>query len=232
MHRKKVLIIVAAVLCLVAAGAVLFFIFRKVDYPILKKTRIGGERYIREIYPELEIRYPDVDVNRDNAECIVSDFYSDSVYGNSDDNSDTMRRINIIAYSMPELFKDKDIEKFSLRAANASIIIINDKRKTLSSEKNKKRRYTSKWVDVDQDNQENLKFYIVQSIPVRLYGENLYQSKEVNGEKNDAVEKINKCVIEVKLTYKDGREEQQYLVFSTASRGDVSPFSIYRADSK
>ena len=133
---------------------------------------------------------------------------------------------------MPELFKDKDIEKFSLRAANASIIIINDKRKTLSSEKNKKRRYTSKWVDVDPDNQENLKFYIVQSIPVRLYGENLYQSKEVNGEKNDAVEKINKCVIEVKLTYKDGREEQQYLVFSTASRGDVSPFSIYRADSK
>lgn len=232
MHRKKVLIIVAAVLCLVAAGAVLFFIFRKVDYPILKKTRIGGERYIREIYPELEIRYQDVDVNRDNAECIVSDFYSDSVYGNSDDNSDTMRRINIIAYSMPELFKDKDIEKFSLRAANASIIIINDKRKTLSSEKNKKRRYTSKWVDVDPDNQENLKFYIVQSIPVRLYGENLYQSKEVNGEKNDAVEKINKCVIEVKLTYKDGREEQQYLVFSTASRGDVSPFSIYRADSK
>ncbi len=232
MHRKKVLIIVAAVLCLVAAGAVLFFIFRKVDYPILKKTRIGGERYIREIYPELEIRYPDVDVNRDNAECIVSDFYSDSVYGNSDDNSDTMRRINIIAYSMPELFKDKDIEKFSLRAANASIIIINDKRKTLSSEKNKKRRYTSKWVDVDPDNQENLKFYIVQSIPVRLYGENLYQSKEVNGEKNDAVKKINKCVIEVKLTYKDGREEQQYLVFSTASRGDVSPFSIYRADSK
>ena len=105
----------------------MFFIFRKVDYPILKKTRIGGERYIREIYPELEIRYPDVDVNRDNAECIVSDFYSDSVYGNSDDNSDTMRRINIIAYSMPELFKDKDIEKFSLRAANASIIIINDK---------------------------------------------------------------------------------------------------------
>lgn len=232
MHRKKVLIIVAAVLCLVAAGAVLFFIFRKVDYPILKKTRIGGERYIREIYPELEIRYPDVDVNRDNAECIVSDFYSDSVYGNSDDNSDTMRRINIIAYSMPELFKDKDIEKFSLRAANASIIITNDKRKTLSSEKNKKRRYTSKWVDVDPDNQENLKFYIVQSIPVRLYGENLYQSKEVNGEKNDAVEKINKCVIEVKLTYKDGWEEQQYLVFSTASRGDVSPFSIYRADSK
>ena len=232
MHRKKVLIIVAAVLCLVAAGAVLFFILRKVDYPILKKTRIGGERYIREIYPELEIRYPDVDVNRDNAECIVSDFYSDSVYGNSDDNSDTMRRINIIAYSMPELFKDKDIEKFSLRAANASIIIINDKRKTLSSEKNKKRRYTSKWVDVDPDNQENLKFYIVQSIPVRLYGENLYQSKEVNGEKNDAVKKINKCVIEVKLTYKDGREEQQYLVFSTASRGDVSPFSIYRADSK
>ena len=230
MHRKKVLIIVAAVLCLVAAGAALFFIFRKVDYPILKKTRIGGERYIREIYPELEIRYPDVDVNRDNAECIVSDFYSDSVYGNSDDNSDTMRRINIIAYSMPELFKDKDIEKFSLRAANASIIIINDKRKTLSSEKNKKRRYTSKWVDVDPDNQENLKFYIVQSIPVRLYGENLYQSKEVNGEKNDAVEKINKCVIEVKLTYKDGREE--HLVFSTASRGDVSPFSIYRADSK
>lgn len=232
MHRKKVLMIVAAVLCLVAAGAVLFFIFRKVDYPILKKTRIGGERYIREIYPELEIRYPDVDVNRDNAECIVSDFYSDSVYGNSDDNSDTMRRINIIAYSMPELFKDKDIEKFSLRAANASIIIINDKRKTLSSEKNKKRRYTSKWVDVDPDNQENLIFYIVQSIPVRLYGENLYQSKEVNGEKNDAVEKINKCVIEVKLTYKDGREEQQYLVFSTASRGDVSQFSIYRADSK
>lgn len=222
----------AAVLCLVAAGAVLFFIFRKVDYPILKKTRIGGERYIREIYPELEIRYPDVDVNRDNAECIVSDFYSDSVYGNSDDNSDTMRRINIIAYSMPELFKDKDIEKFSLRAANASIIIINDKRKTLSSDKNKKRRYTSKWVDVDPDNQENLKFYIVQSIPVRLYGENLYQSKEVNGEKNDAVEKINKCVIEVKLTYKDGREEQQYLMFSTASRGDVSPFSIYRADNK
>lgn len=232
MHRKKVLMIVAAVLCLVASGAVLFFIFRKVDYPILKKTRIGGERYIREIYPELEIRYPEVDVNRDNAECIVSDFYSDSVYGNSDDNSDTMRRINTIAYSMPELFKDKDIEKFSLRAANASIIIINDKRKTLSSEKNKKRRYTSKWVDVDPDNQENLKFYIVQSIPVRLYGENLYQSKEVNGEKNDAVEKINKCVIEVKLTYKDGREEQQYLVFSTASRGDVSPFSIYRADSK
>lgn len=232
MHRKKVLMIVAAVLCLVAAGAALFFIFRKVDYPILKKTRIGGERYIREIYPELEIRYPDVDVNRDNAECIVSDFYSDSVYGNSDDNSDTMRRINIIAYSMPELFKDKDIEKFSLRAANASIIITNDKRKTLSSEKNKKRRYTSKWVDVDPDNQENLKFYIVQSIPVRLYGENLYQSKEVNGEKNDAVEKIYKCVIEVKLTYKDGREEQQYLVFSTASRGDVSPFSIYRADSK
>ena len=224
--------IVVAVLCLVAAGAALFFIFRKVDYPILKKTRIGGERYIREIYPELEIRYPEVDVNRDNAECIVSDFYSDSVYGNSDDNSDTMRRINIIAYSMPELFKDKDIEKFSLRAANASIIITNDKRKTLSSEKNKKRRYTSKWVDVDPDNQENLKFYIVQSIPVRLYGENLYQSKEVNGEKNDAVEKINKCVIEVKLTYKDGREEQQYLVFSTASRGDVSPFSIYRADSK
>lgn len=224
--------IVAAVLCLVAAGAALFFIFRKVDYPILKKTRIGGERYIREIYPELEIRYPEVDVNRDNAECIVSDFYSDSVYGNSDDNSDTMRRINIIAYSMPELFKDKDIEKFSLRAANASMIITNDKRKTLSSEKNKKRRYTSKWVDVDPDNQENLKFYIVQSIPVRLYGENLYQSKEVNGEKNDAVEKINKCVIEVKLTYKDGREEQQYLVFSTASRGDVSPFSIYRADSK
>ena len=232
MHRKKVLMIVVAVLCLVAAGAALFFIFRKVDYPILKKTRIGGERYIREIYPELEIRYPEVDVNRDNAECIVSDFYSDSVYGNSDDNSDTMRRINIIAYSMPELFKDKDIEKFSLRAANASIIITNDKRKTLSSEKNKKRRYTSKWVDVDPDNQENLKFYIVQSIPVRLYGENLYQSKEVNGEKNDAVEKINKCVIEVKLTYKDGREEQQYLVFSTASRGDVSPFSIYRADSK
>ena len=232
MHRKKVLMIVAAVLCLVAAGAALFFIFRKVDYPILKKTRIGGERYIREIYPELEIRYPEVDVNRDNAECIVSDFYSDSVYGNSDDNSDTMRRINIIAYSMPELFKDKDIEKFSLRAANASMIITNDKRKTLSSEKNKKRRYTSKWVDVDPDNQENLKFYIVQSIPVRLYGENLYQSKEVNGEKNDAVEKINKCVIEVKLTYKDGREEQQYLVFSTASRGDVSPFSIYRADSK
>ena len=224
--------IVAAVLCLVAAGAALFFIFRKVDYPILKKTRIGGERYIREIYPELEIRYPDVDVKCDNAECIVSDLYSGSVYGNSDDNSDTMRRINIIAYSMPELFKDKDIEKFSLRAANASIIITNDKRKTLSSEKNKKRRYTSKWVDVDPDNQENLKFYIVQSIPVRLYGENLYQSKEVNGEKNDAVEKINKCVIEVKLTYKDGREEQQYLVFSTASRGDVSPFSIYRADSK
>lgn len=232
MHRKKVLMIVAAVLCLVASGAALFFIFRKVDYPILKKTRIGGERYIREIYPELEIRYPEVDVNRDNAECIVGDFYSDSVYGNSDDNSDTMRRINITAYSMPELFKDKDIEKFSLRAANASIIIINDKRKTLFSEKNKKRRYTSKWVDVDPDNQENLKFYIVQSIPVRLYGENLYQSKEVNGEKNDAVEKINKCVIEVKLTYKDGREEQQYLVFSTASRGDVSPFSIYRADSK
>ena len=136
------------------------------------------------------------------------------------------------ANEINEMFKDKDIEKFSLRAANASIIITNDKRKTLSSEKNKKRRYTSKWVDVDPDNQENLKFYIVQSIPVRLYGENLYQSKEVNGEKNDAVEKINKCVIEVKLTYKDGWEEQQYLVFSTASRGDVSPFSIYRADSK
>ena len=130
-------------------------------------------------------------------------------------------------YRIPELYADENIEKFSLRSANSSVIITNDNRISLINEKNNKKQYTSKWVDVNPDEQDNLKIHIVCSIPIELLCGEFY-STEPNAENYTSIEKINNCIIQAKILYKDGHEEMQYLTIESERKTHISEISIYK----
>lgn len=226
MHHKIRIISIILLLVIIVVGG-WYFLFRKIEYPIIKKTKIDGEMYIREIYPKLEIRYPKINIESDNKECIVKNYSLIRANSGIEDDSDNMRRIVLAVYRMPELYADENIEKFSLRSANSSVIITNDNRISLINEKNNKIQYTSKWVDVNPDEQDNLKIHIVCSIPIKLLcGE--FHATESNAENYTSIEKINNCIIQAKILYKDGHEEMQYLTIESERKTHISEISIYR----
>ena len=234
MHNKKIIIGIVTAIIAVSCGIILFFVFRKVEYPILKTKKIDGETFTREIYPGLEVRYPAIDVNSDSMELIMqSDLESStSSYENDTDN---MRRTVTRVYYMPALYADESIEKLSYRVANAAVIITNDKRISLKNEKDKdsgKKQYTGKWVDVYPDEQDNVKLYILSSVPIEKNVIGEYQTTVPNADEAKIVENINKCVIEVNITYKDGHEERQLLKVKSQSDYRVHHISIYKVDVK
>lgn len=230
MRNKKIIIGIVAAIIAVSCGIVLFLVFRKVEYPILKTKKIGGETYTREIYPGLEIRYPAIDVNSDSMELMIqSDLKGSS--GSINDDEDNMRRTLTKVYYMPALYADENIEKLSYRVANAAVIITNDKRISLKNEKDKdtgKKQYTGKWVDVYPDEQDNVKLYILSSVPIEKNVIGEYQTTVANADEAKIVENINKCVIEVNITYKDGHEERQLLKLQSQSDYESRRVRIYR----
>ncbi len=234
MRNKKIIIGIVAAIIAVSCGIVLFFVFRKVEYPILKTKKIDGETYTREIYPGLEVRYPAIDVNSDSMELMIqSDLKGSS--GTINDDEDNMRRTVTRVYYMPALYADENIEKLSYRVANASVIITNDKRLSLKNEKDKdtgKKQYTGKWVDVYPNEQDNVKIYILSSVPIEKNVIGEYQTTVVNADEAKIVENINKCVIEAKIIYKDGHKERQLLKLQSQSDYKSGHVCIYRIDEK
>lgn len=234
MRNKKIIIGIVAAIIAVSCGIVLFFVFRKVEYPILKTKKIGGETYTREIYPGLEVRYPVIDVNSDSMELIIQSDLKSST-SSYDNDADNMRRTVTRVYYMPALYADENIEKLSYRAANASVIITNDKRISLKNEKDKdtgKKQYTGKWVDVYPNEQDNVKIYILSSVPIEKNVIGEYQTTVANAEEAKIVENINKCVIEVNITYKDGHKERQLLKVESQSDYNSWRVRIYRIKDK
>lgn len=234
MRNKKIIIGIVAAIIAVSCGIVLFFVFRKVEYPILKTKKIGGETYTREIYPGLEVRYPVIDVNSDSMELIIQSDLKSST-SSYDNDADNMRRTVTRVYYMPALYADENIEKLSYRAANASVIITNDKRISLKNEKDKdtgKKQYTGKWVDVYPNEQDNVKIYILSSVPIEKNVIGEYQTTVANAEEAKIVENINKCVIEVNITYKDGHKESRLLKVESQSDYNSWRVRIYRIKDK
>ena len=66
--KKKKVIISAA--CIIVVGLLIAGVYmyrlRNREYPVIKNIKLNGENYVREIYPEVEIRYPKVVVDEDS----------------------------------------------------------------------------------------------------------------------------------------------------------------------
>ena len=108
-------------------------------------------------------------------------------------------------------------------------------------DKVKKERYTSTWVDIDMEamrrTEENKDDDIgpwicfTSSVPSkRIAGD--FRTIEHNEENAVEVENVNKCVIEAKITYTDGKEETQYLIMETESKYIVTAVNVYKVNIK
>ena len=85
--KKKKIIISAA--CIIVVGLLIAGVYmyrlRNREYPIIKNIKLNGENYVREIYPEVEIRYPKVVVDEDSKE-YVGTYKLENRCANSNDN--------------------------------------------------------------------------------------------------------------------------------------------------
>lgn len=59
-----------------------------------------------------------------------------------------------------------------------------------------------------------------------------FRTIELNAENAIEVENVNKCVIEAKITYTDGKEETQYLIMETESKYVVTVVNVYKVNIK
>ena len=91
--KKKKVIISAA--CIIVVGLLIAGVYmyrlRNREYPVIKNIKLNGENYVREIYPEVEIRYPKVVVDEDSKE-YVGTYKLENRCANSNDNEKINRR--------------------------------------------------------------------------------------------------------------------------------------------
>lgn len=91
--KKKKVIISAA--CIIVVGLLIAGVYmyrlRNREYPVIKNIKLNGENYVREIYPEVEIRYPKVVVDEDSKE-YVGTYKLENRCANANDNEKINRR--------------------------------------------------------------------------------------------------------------------------------------------
>lgn len=238
--KKKKVIISAA--CIIVVGLLIAGVYmyrlRNREYPVIKNIKLNGENYVREIYPEVEIRYPKVVVDEDSKE-YVGTYKLENRCANSNDNEKINRRKVKSYYCIDGLYEVDNIQSLKMRVANAAGVITTNR--NIKSDKVKKERYTSTWVDIDMEamrrTEENKDDDIgpwicfTSSVPgKRIAGD--FRTIEHNEENAVEVENVNKCVIEAKITYTDGKEETQYLIMETESKYIVTAVNVYKVNIK
>ena len=142
-------------------------------------------------------------------------------------------------YCIDGLYEADNIQSLKMRVANAAGVITTSR--SIKSDKAKRERYTSTWVDIDMEamrrTEENKDDDIgpwicfTSSVPgKRIAGD--FRTIEHNEENAVEVENVNKCVIEAKITYTDGKEETQYLIMETESKYIVTAVNVYKVNIK
>ena len=232
MKKKKIFILAVAIfICIVAVVITLVCVFSKKEYPVIKKTKVDGENYIREIYPEIEVRYPKVEIDEESKEVYMTDVYSQWSYDNEDD-IDRMRRTTVNIFSLTDIYNEENVEKIYLRAANAAVTIADTRSNTfLESEKRNKLRYTSRWVEINPEKQRNVKMYIYGNVPLKFKFGNEYYT-EPNAETKALLEELESVVIEERVIYKDGSEKTDYFIFKSGSSTCLNDETMFRVKLK
>ena len=206
--KKKKVIISAA--CIIVVGLLIAGVYmyrlRNREYPVIKNIKLNGENYVREIYPEVEIRYPKVVVDEDSKE-YVGTYKLENRCANANDNEKINRRKVKSYYCIDGLYEADNIQSLKMRVANAAGVITTSI--SIKIDKAKREMYTSKWVDIDM--------------------EAMRRTEENNAVE---VENVNKCVIEAKITYTYGKEETQYLIMETESKYIVTAVNVYKVNIK
>ena len=209
--KKKKVIISAA--CIIVVGLLIAGVYmyrlRKREYPVIKNIKLNGENYVREIYPEVEIRYPKVVVDEDSKE-YVGTYKLENRCANSNDNEKINRRKVKSYYCIDGLYEADNIQSLKMRVANAAGVI---------TTKENKDDDIGPWI------------CFTSSVPgKRIAGD--FRTIEHNEENAVEVENVNKCVIEAKITYTDGKEETQYLIMETESKYIVTAVNVYKVNIK
>lgn len=239
--KKKKVIISAA--CIIVMGLLIagIYVYRlgKQEYPVIKKIKVSGENYIREIYPEVEIRYPEVVVDEDSKEYLGTYKFKGGASEYSD--NEKINRRKTMRYScLAGAYEADNIQSLKMRVANAAGVITT--KRSIKSDKGKKERYTSTWVDIDMDDmirtEENKNdnagpwLCFITSVPSKRINAEEFRTIVPNAEEAAEVDNVNKCVIEAKITYKDGKEEIQYFMMETESRSIVTNVKLYKVNIK
>lgn len=232
MKKKKIFILAITIfICIVTVVITLLCVFSKKEYPVIKKTKIDGGNYIREIYPEIEVRYPKVEIDEESKEVYMTDVFSQWSYDNEDD-IDRMRRTTVNIFSLTDIYNEENVEKIYLRAANAAVTIAETRSNTfLESEKRNKLRYTSRWVEINLEKQRNLKMYIYCNVPIMSKVGNEYYTGS-NAETTALLEKLESVVIEERVIYKDGSEKTDYFIFKSGSSTCLTNVTMFRVKLK
>ena len=232
MKKKKIFILAVTIfICIATAIITLICVFSKKEYPVIKKTKVDGENYIREIYPEIEVRYPKVEIDEESKEVYMTDVFSQWSYDNEDD-TDRMRRTTVNIFSLTDIYNEENVEKIYLRAANAAVTIADTRSNTfLESEKRNKLRYTSRWVEINPEKQRNVKMYIYGNIPLKFKFGNEYYT-EPNAETKALLEELESVVIEERVIYKDGSEKTDYFIFKSGSSTCLTNETMFRVKLK
>lgn len=158
---------------------------------------------------------------------------------NSNDNEKINRRKVKSYYCIDGLYEADNIQSLKMRVANAAGVITTSR--SIKSDKAKKERYTSTWVDIDMETMRRTEenkdddigpwICFTSSVPSkRIAGD--FRTIELNAENAIEVENVNKCVIEAKITYTDGKEETQYLIMETESKYVVTVVNVYKVNIK
>ena len=134
--KKKKIIISAA--CIIVVGLLIAGVYmyrlRNREYPIIKNIKLNGENYVREIYPEVEIRYPKVVVDEDSKE-YVGTYKLENRCANSNDNEKINRRKVKSYYCIDGLYEADNIQSLKMRVANAAGVITTNR--NIKSDKRK-----------------------------------------------------------------------------------------------
>ena len=137
------------------------------------------------------------------------------------------------------MYEADNIQSLKMRVANAAGVITTSR--SIKSDKAKKERYTSTWIDIDMETMRRTEenkdddigpwICFTSSVPSkRIAGD--FRTIEHNEENAVEVENVNKCVIEAKITYTDGKEETQYLIMETESKYIVTTVNVYKVNIK
>lgn len=109
--KKKKVIISAA--CIIVVGLLIAGVYmyrlRNREYPVIKNIKLNGENYVREIYPEVEIRYPKVVVDEDSKE-YVGTYKLENRCANANDNEKINRRKVKSYYCIDGLYEADNIQ--------------------------------------------------------------------------------------------------------------------------
>ena len=232
MKKKKIFILAVSIfICIATAIITLICVFSKKEYPVIKKTKVDGENYIREIYPEIEVRYPKVEIDEESKEVYMTDVFSHWSYDKEND-ADRMRRTIAYIFSLTDIYNEENAEKIYLRAANAAVTIADTRSYTfLESEKRNKLRYTSRWVEINPEKQRNVKMYIYCNVPLKFkFGSEYYT--EPNAQITALLEELESVVIEEKVIYKDGSEKTDYFIFKSGSSTCLNDETMFRVKLK